>query len=86
MELKPHPEIIRGFEFESFGEAQSTIDRFMDFYNNKRLHSAIGYVTPKETERNITGWWMQKRQVEKLVVSLLAIKVQHSCATLLHTP
>ena len=56
MELKPHPEIIRGFEFESFGEAQSTIDRFMDFYNNKRLHSAIGYVTPKETERNITGW------------------------------
>ena len=39
-------EVIRRFEFESFEEAQSTIDRFVVFYNNERLHSAIGYITP----------------------------------------
>ncbi|MGC8505640.1 MAG: integrase core domain-containing protein, partial [Thermoplasmata archaeon] len=41
-------EVIRRFEFESFEEAESTIDRFVDFYNNERLHSAIGYITPRE--------------------------------------
>ena len=39
-------ELIRRFEFESFEEAQSAIDRFVVFYNNERLHSAIGYITP----------------------------------------
>ena len=27
---------------------RSTIKRYMDFYNNERLHSAIGYITPEE--------------------------------------
>ena len=29
-------------------EVESLIDRFIDFYNNERLHQGIGYVTPAE--------------------------------------
>jgi putative transposase len=29
-------------------EVESLIDRFIDFYNNERLHQAIDYVTPAE--------------------------------------
>ena len=44
-------EVIKRFEFESFGDAEATINRFVDFYNNERIHSAIGYRTPWETYR-----------------------------------
>ena len=50
-------EVIRKLEFESFEEAESTIRRYVDFYNNERLHSAIGYITPRE---------MNKRCMEKI--------------------
>ena len=46
-------EVIRRFEFESFEEAQSTIDRFVVFYNNERLHSAIGYITSGEKNKKM---------------------------------
>ena len=41
-------EVIRRFEFDTFEESDSTINRFVDFYNNERLHTGIGYVTPRE--------------------------------------
>jgi len=44
-------EVIRGFEFESFEEAESTISRYVDFYNNGRLHSGIGYITTREMNK-----------------------------------
>ena len=34
------------FEFSSFENAESTISRFIEFYNNERLHSAIDYKAP----------------------------------------
>jgi putative transposase len=46
-------EVIRRFEFESFGEAQSTIDRFVVFYNDERLHISIGYITLGEMNKNV---------------------------------
>jgi len=44
-------EAIRRFEFESFEEAESTISRCVDFYNNGRLHSGIGHITPGEMNK-----------------------------------
>ena len=41
-------EVIRRFEFSSFKDADNTISRFISFYNNERLHSAIDYRTPRE--------------------------------------
>ena len=41
-------EVIRRFEFESFEEVESTISRCVDFHNNERLHSGIGYIKQKE--------------------------------------
>ncbi|MFG1519489.1 MAG: integrase core domain-containing protein [Thermoplasmataceae archaeon] len=40
--------MIRRFEFSSFEDAESTISRFIEFYNNERLHSAIDYKAPRE--------------------------------------
>ena len=40
--------MIRRFEFSSFEDAENTISRFIAFYNNERLHSAIDYKTPKK--------------------------------------
>ncbi|MBH8609387.1 integrase core domain-containing protein [Thermoactinomyces sp. CICC 10521] len=35
-------------EYSSFLEAKKDIDRYIRFYNAERLHSALGYLSPKE--------------------------------------
>lgn len=37
----------------SLEDARDLVTDFVDHYNNKRLHSAIGYVTPKD---KLQGW------------------------------
>ena len=51
-------EVIRRFEFESFGDAEATINRFVEFYNGRRLHSAIAYRTPREAYQE----WKQEQE------------------------
>ena len=36
--------------FQSFQEARTVVAKYMHWYNTKRLHSAIDYLTPKEKE------------------------------------
>ena len=50
-------EVIIRFEFESFDEPRCTIARFVEFYNNERLHSALRYITPGK---------MNKKFIEKI--------------------
>lgn len=38
--------VCRGYEFENLREAQDTTFRFIDFYNNERLHSALNNEPP----------------------------------------
>ena len=40
-------EKIRTQHMDSFETAKTSINQYVDFYNEVRLHSAIGYVTPK---------------------------------------
>jgi putative transposase len=42
------------YEYENIGEAYSRIGHFLDeVYNQKRLHSALGYVPPAEFEQSL---------------------------------
>ena len=39
-------------EYESFMDAYTNIARYVHIYNEKRLHSSIGYIPPNEFEKN----------------------------------
>ncbi len=48
-------------EYEDFADARRQLGRFLDdVYNRKRIHSALGYLTPSEFEEQWTG--MQRSQ------------------------
>jgi putative transposase len=38
-------------DYASDAEAKREIGEYVDYYNNRRLHSSLGYVTPSEFER-----------------------------------
>jgi len=40
-------EVVERFEFESYYEALQTLKAYVDFYNNRRIHSGTGYKTPQ---------------------------------------
>jgi transposase InsO family protein len=43
-------------DYDTLAEARSSVGQFIeDVYNNKRLHSALGYVPPAEFERSLTA-------------------------------
>lgn len=41
-------EVVQRFEFDGFYEAKLTITAYVDFYNNRRIHGGIGYITPQQ--------------------------------------
>lgn len=41
-------EVVQRFEFDGFYEAKLTIAAYVDFYNNRRIHGGIGYITPQQ--------------------------------------
>ncbi|WP_236018410.1 integrase core domain-containing protein [Alicyclobacillus suci] len=38
-------------EFETYAEAYETMDKYMRWYNNERIHSSIHYLSPAEFHR-----------------------------------
>lgn len=43
-------------EYQNFAEAQQNIGPFIEaVYNQKRLHSALGYLPPAEFEASLSG-------------------------------
>ncbi len=54
MKTLKYEEVYRN-EYRDFHDAQKSIDEFLDrVYNQKRLHSALGYVSPAEFENGAT--------------------------------
>jgi len=48
-------------EYEDFADVYQQIGRFLeDVYNTKRIHSALGYLTPVEFE---AAWWMAQPEL-----------------------
>jgi len=44
-------ELIKGFRFRTRDEARTAIFRYIEtFYNRRRLHSSLGYLSPKDFE------------------------------------
>lgn len=41
-------EVVKRFEFAGYYDAKLTIAAFVDFYNNRRIHSGIDYKTPQQ--------------------------------------
>lgn len=41
-------ELIQRYEFSDLADAKLAIEAYMNFYNNERLHRAIGFITPKQ--------------------------------------
>ncbi|WP_072060700.1 IS3 family transposase [Clostridium novyi] len=40
--------VFKSNEFQSYTEAYEIINNFINFYNNRRLHSSLRYMTPNE--------------------------------------
>ena len=46
-------------EYETFEDALKNIQRFIEeVYNEKRLHSGIGYMSPNKFEREVLNIWI----------------------------
>ncbi len=64
-------ECIRPKCLLSLKDARRIVDNFVDYYNTKRLHSAIGYITPKDKlegrEKEIFAKRRAKTTVSKVV-------------------
>jgi transposase InsO family protein len=43
------------FKFTSYLQLYESIEDYMDWYNNERLHSSLGYLSPLEMELQLRG-------------------------------
>ena len=44
------------FKFTSFEQLSDSIEDYINWYNNKRLHSSLGYLSPLEMEVKLRGF------------------------------
>jgi putative transposase len=59
-------------DFQNVKEAKHEIAKFIDFYNNKRLHQNLGYHTPNEVYNDgsiVNGFTYAKRTKPELLIS-----------------
>jgi transposase InsO family protein len=48
-------EWLHRFKFTSYWQLFNSIEDYIDWYNTRRLHSSLGYLTPLEMEINLRG-------------------------------
>lgn len=53
------------YEFESYAQAYAAVVEFMDYYNNRRMHSSLNYLSPVEFhEAHLENGMMPKSKVK----------------------
>ena len=48
-------EWLNRFKFNSYNQLYKSIDKYINWYNTKRLHSSLGYLSPLEMEMELRG-------------------------------
>ena len=49
-------EWLNRFKFTSFNQLSESIEDYISWYNNERLHSSLGYLSPLEMEVKLRGF------------------------------
>lgn len=46
--------------YTTYNQAKSSVEKYIEWYNYKRFHSANNYLTPAETEMKLKGYVSKK--------------------------
>lgn len=71
-------ECVRPAYLDNYESAQKTISAYVEHYNGKRLHSAIGYIAPVDKLRGHAGFIFATRK-RKLIAAQKHRKQQQIC-------
>ncbi len=52
---------LQVYKFETFSDAYAEVINFINFYNTRRLHGRIGYITPTELKQNFDAGLVDSR-------------------------
>lgn len=63
----------------TFDNLEIQLKRYINFYNNKRAHSSLGYITPRQYESTIRTYIPIKYQRQILHIDINACFAQYEC-------
>jgi len=58
-------------------DARQQIAKFIDYYNNKRLHSSLFYLTPDDFINNRINEKLEQRNIKLLLAKKARYEVKH---------
>ena len=66
---------LRYKDYVSFEELRTMLETFIDYYNNKRYHGSIGYVTPSQMHNGEAEGILEERKKRKEEARLKRLEV-----------
>lgn len=72
-----HEECIQSQSMINLEDAREQIAKFIDYYNNKRLHSSLFYLTPDDFMNNRINEKLEQRNIKLLLAKKARYEVKH---------
>jgi transposase InsO family protein len=72
-----HEECIASKSMINLEDARGQIAKFIDYYNNKRLHSSLFYLTPDDFMNNRINEKLELRNTKLLLAKKARYEVKH---------
>ena len=72
-----HEECIASQSMVNIEDARQQIAKFIDYYNNKRLHSSLFYLTPDDFINNRINEKLEQRNIKLLLAKKARYEVKH---------